>query len=106
MLVIWPSKSQVGKTPPQCFKKLEPKVRTICSEIYTETHSSVDSHCLLWNDYKHHTTIKILVCITPNGVISWISPEYGRGTSEAYIVRESGFLDLLEPYDQIADRGF
>ena len=109
VFIIWPSKSQVRKTLPQCFKKLYSKVRTIidCTEIYTETPSSLDSHCLLWSDYKHHTTIKILICITTNGVISWVSPVYGGRTSDAYIVRDSGFLDLLEPYDQImADRGF
>ena len=75
VLVIWPSKSQVRKTLPQCFQKLYPKVRTIihCTEIYTETPSSLYSHWVLWSDYKHHTTIKILIYITPNGVISWVS---------------------------------
>ena len=109
VLIIWPSKSQVKKTLPQCLKKLYPKVRTIidCTEIYTEIPSSLDSYCLLWSYYKHHTTIKILMCITPNGVISWISPAYGGRISDAYIFRDSGFLDLLEPYDQIiADRGY
>ena len=109
MLIIWPSKSQVTKAFPQCFKKLYPKVHTIidCTETYTETPSSLDSHCLLWSDYKHDRTIKILICITPDGVISWVSPAYGGRTSDAYIVRDSGFLDLLEPYDQImANRGF
>ena len=48
-----------------------------------------------------------MICIAPNGVISWVSPPYGGRTSDAYIVRDSAFLDLLEPYDQImADRGF
>ena len=109
VLIIWLSKSQVSKTLPQCFKKLYPKIRTIidCTEIYTETSSSLDSHCLLWSDYKHYTTIKILICIAPNRVIYWVSPAYGGRTPDAYIVRDSGFLDLLEPYDQImADRGF
>ena len=52
VLIIWPLKSQVRKTLAQCFKKLYPKVRTIidCTEIYTETSSSLDSHCLLWSD--------------------------------------------------------
>ena len=94
VLIIWPSKSQVRKTLPQCFKKLYPKVRTIidCTEIYTETPSSLDSHCLLWSDYKHHTTIKILICITPNGVISWVSPAYGGRTSELILLETLGSL--------------
>ena len=34
-------------------------------------------------------------------------PAYGGRTSDACIVRDSGFLDLLDPYDQImADGGF
>ena len=101
VLIIWPSKSQVRKTLSQCFNKLYCKLRTTidCTEICTENHTSLDSHCLLWSDYKHRTTIKILICIAPNGVVSWVSPAYGGRTSDAHIVRKSGFLDLLEPYD-------
>ena len=48
-----------------------------------------------------------MICITPNGVISCVSPAYGGRTSDAYIVRDHGFLTLFEPYDQImADRRF
>ena len=109
VLVIWPSKDQVRKNLPLCFKKLYPKVRTIIdfTEVFTETPSSLEAHNLLWSDYKHHTTIKFLVCITPNGSISWVSPAYGGRTSDVHIVQTSGFLKMLEPYDQImADRGF
>ena len=47
-----------------------------------------------------------MICITPNGVISCVSPAYGGRTSDAYIVRDHGFLALFEPYDQMADRRF
>eukprot|EP00112_Aurelia_sp_Birch-Aquarium-sp1_P010874 Seg2301.6 transcript_id=Seg2301.6/GoldUCD/mRNA.D3Y31 product="THAP domain-containing protein 2" protein_id=Seg2301.6/GoldUCD/D3Y31 len=41
------------------------------------------------------------------GAISWISPGYGGRCSDVFIVRDSGFLDILEPYSQVmADRGF
>ena len=109
VLIIWPSRQQIKKTLPSCFEKLYPKTRTIidCTEVFTETPSALDTHCLLWSDYKHHTTIKFLVCITPNGVISWVSPSYGGRASDIHIVRTSGFLNIIEPYDQImADRGF
>ena len=108
-LIIWPSKSQIHATMPDSFKRLYPKTREIidCTEIFVETPSSLEAQALLWSDYKHHTTFKVLVCITPNGAVSWISPAYGGRASDKFNVTDSGFLDLLEPFDCImADRGF
>ena len=108
-LIIWPSKGQVFATLPDAFKKLYPKVRVIidCTEVYLETPSSLEVQANLWSDYKHHCTSKFLVAITPNGAISWISSTYGGRTSDVYIVRNSGFLDLLEPYNRVmSGRGF
>lgn len=108
-LIIWPSRSQIRATLPECFRKLFPKTRTIidCSEVFMDTPSSLEVQACLWSDYKHHCTVKFLVCITPNGAVSWISPLYGGRSSDIHIVRDSGFLKLLEPFDQVmADRGF
>ena len=59
VLIVWPSKGQVRRTLPDCFKKLYPNVRVIidCTEIFTETPSSLEVQCLLWSEYKHHTTV-------------------------------------------------
>ena len=49
----------------------------------------------------------MLVAITLNGAVSYVSPAYGGRATDVHIVRDSGFLDLVEPYDEIiADRGF
>ena len=65
---------------------------------------------LIWQqhcEYKHHYTFKPLVSITPNGAISYVSPSYGGRASDIFIVRDSGFLNMIEPYDEImVDRGF
>ena len=108
VLVIWPS-SQIKSTFPNCFKKLYHNARVItdCTEVFMETLSSLVEQACLYSDYKHHFTVKFLVAITSNGALSWISPTYGGRTSDVFIVRDSGFLDLLEPGDQVmADRGF
>ena len=108
-LIIWSSKGQIFATLPDAFKRLYPKVQTIidCTEVFVETPNSLEVQALLWNEYKHHCTIKYLVAITPNGTISWVSPCYGGRTTDKYIVKDSGFLDILEPYDTLmADRGF
>ena len=84
-------------------------MRTIidCSEIFFDPPSSSDVKACLWNDYKHHCTVKLLIAITPNGAVSWLSPLYGGRTSGTHIVRDIGFLGILEPFDQVmAERGF
>ena len=41
------------------------------------------------------------------GAVSWASPVYDGRNWDIHIVKDSGFLDLLEPFDQVmADRGF
>ena len=109
LLIIWPSRARIRSTLPDCFKRLYPNVRTIidCSEIFFDTPSSLDMQACLWTDCKHHCTVKFLIAITPNGAVSWFSPLYGGRAFDNHIVRDSGFLGILEPFDQVmADRGF
>jgi len=109
VLIIWPNRPQVRRTLPACFKSLYPKVRCIidCFECFTEKPSGLDVAAAMWSEYKHHYTYKVLVAITPNGAISFVSPAYGGRASDVFIVRDSGFLNMIEPYDQVmADRGF
>lgn len=109
VLIIWPTRYQIKKTLPTCFGKLYPKVRCIidCFECFTETPSGLDLAATMWSEYKHHYTFKVLVAITPNGAISYVSPAYGGRATDVFVVRDSGFLNYLEPYDEVmADRGF
>ena len=108
-LIIGPSSSQIKSTFPNCFKKLyhNAKVITDCTEVLMETPSSLVVQACLYSNYKHHCTVKFLVPITCNGALSWISPTYVGRNSNVFIVLDSGFLDLLEPGDQVmADQGF
>ena len=66
-----------------------------------ETPSSLVVQAFLSSDHRHHCTVTFLVTITPNAAMSYISPTYGGRISDNVIVRVSGFLDLLEPGDQV-----
>eukprot|EP00794_Sanderia_malayensis_P015333 gene15332-biopygen12763 len=75
-------------------------------EIFTETPSSLEVQAALWSEYKHHCTVKVLIAITPNGAISYLSDCYGGRASDKFIVEDSDFLERLRPGDQLmADRG-
>ena len=69
--------------------------------IYGYTLSLLDVQACLWSDYKHYCMITFLICITANGAVSWVSPVYGGRSLDIHIVRYSGFLDLLVPFDQV-----
>ncbi|KAK0151943.1 THAP domain-containing protein 4 [Merluccius polli] len=60
-----------------------------------------------YSQYKHHNTVKFLISITPQGVISYVSKGWGGRTSDKHITENCGYLDKLSPGDVIlADRGF
>ncbi|KAJ8035160.1 hypothetical protein HOLleu_22294 [Holothuria leucospilota] len=108
-LIMWSSKKDIRRSLPESFKKWFPKGRTtiVCTEVFIETPSWLDVQAICWSEYKHHTTIKFLLAISPSGLIMYVSPWYGGRASDKYIVKDSGFLNFLEPYDHVmANRGF
>ena len=59
------------------------------------------------SDYKHHNTWKLLVGVTPNGQVTFLSDLWGGQVPDKQITRESGVLDLMESGDNVTvDRGF
>ena len=108
-LIFWPDRNVIRRNLPASFRKYYPRCSIIidCSEIFIETPSSLDVAAMCWSNYKHDSTIKYLIGITPNGAISYISDSYGGRVSDIFTVNNSGFSKFLQPGDQVmAEGGF
>lgn len=108
-LIFWPNKRTISVLLPEAFKKNYPNCRCIidCTELKVEQPNTVEQRVYMYSRYKGSYTVKFLVAITPNGMISFVSKCYGGRSSDSFITNDSGFLALLESGDEVlADKGF
>eukprot|EP00112_Aurelia_sp_Birch-Aquarium-sp1_P000676 Seg1064.14 transcript_id=Seg1064.14/GoldUCD/mRNA.D3Y31 product="hypothetical protein" protein_id=Seg1064.14/GoldUCD/D3Y31 len=109
-LISWPERADLWKTMPQSFKySFGNKVTVIidCFEVFIDRPSNLLARAQTFSSYKHHNTAKVLIGITPQGTISFVSNSWGGRTSDKYLTQNCGILGKLLPGDLIlADRGF
>jgi hypothetical protein len=105
----FPSQDIIQRTMPSSFKIKYPSVRVIidCTEIFIQKPSSLDNQSLTFSNYKHHTTAKFLIGISPSGVITFVSDGWPGKTSDRDLTISSGLIELLDENDSVmADKGF
>ena len=86
-IIIWPERDILRKTLPMDFRKQCPNCTVIidCFEIFIDRPSALLARAQAYTSYKHHNTVKYLIGITPDGIVSFISKAQGRIVSDKYL---------------------
>ena len=103
-----PDIETVLATSPKRYKSFSNLIGIIdYSEIFIETPKNLELQSATWSDYKHHNTLKFLICVAPNSAITFISKAYTGRISDNAITLKSGFLNIIPRCSSImADKGF
>lgn len=111
-LINWPGRDALHATMPHQFVEAFGKRVSVildCFEIFIQRPSNLKAQAQSYSHYKHNTTMKYLIGVTPQGSISFISKGWGGpfSVSDKHITDNCGILDRLLPGDLVlADRGF
>jgi len=97
--IKWPDREVLRLTMPASFRRFFKKCAVIidCTEIFIERPSDLLARAQVWSNYKHHSTAKFLIGITPQGTISFVSNCYGGRISGKEIVEHSNLINYLLP---------
>ena len=78
-----------------------------CLEVFINRPTSLVPRSQTWLSYKHHNTVKVLIGISPQSTISYVSQAWGGQTSDKFLTVNCEILNKLLPGGLVlADRGF
>ena len=74
-LIKWQGREVLQKTMPHDFVQAYGRKVVVvidCFEVFIDCPGDLLARACTWSNYKHHNTVKFLIGICPQGVISFI----------------------------------
>uniref|UniRef100_A0A1Y1KFU2 DDE Tnp4 domain-containing protein n=1 Tax=Photinus pyralis TaxID=7054 RepID=A0A1Y1KFU2_PHOPY len=105
--IYWPSKEEIRKNLPLCFKDFkDTSIILDATEIKVQKLNCLKCRILSYSHYKCCHTMKFLIGITPSGLISYVSKAYGGRSSDRAIFCNENIITKLDLHDAImVDKG-
>ena len=105
---MFPSKDVLKSSLPKVFKGFKNvRCSVDCTEFFCETPRDYAQQGNTYSSYKHHTTMKALIAVTPKGAACFVSDLYEGNASDVDIFGSCGILQHIEPGDVLlVDKGF
>ena len=88
-LIRWPEREELWKTMPQCFNFSFGNKTTViigCFEVFYVKPTILLARAETFSSCKHHNKVKILIGITPQGCISFLSEARGGDAPQTNIL--------------------
>ena len=106
--VMFPDRDAFQHLKPKVFKYFK-NIR--CSVDYTEFFCEVPRNYAqqgnIYSAYKHHTTMKCLIAVNPNGAACFISDLYEGSIDDVTLFSQCGILNYINTGDSLlVDKGF
>jgi len=93
---------------PEGFRREFPSTRVILdgTEVPVKKSKYPDTQQCTFSPYKNRNTAKVVLGVSPGGLVTYIPPAYGGSTSDRQFVERSGLMKSCNPHDSImVDKG-
>lgn len=72
-----------------------------CFEVFINRLSGLYARAQTFSSYKDHNTVKVLIGITPQDSLSFVSKAWGGRTSDKFLTENCGILKNILPGDLV-----
>ena len=108
IMTTMPTRFKNDTCAPSSFSQFSScRVVIDCTDVEIATPKLMSHQSVTYSSYRGMNSFKVLIGVTPNAVITFVSKLYPGSISDKAIVQKSGFLDQLSTGDLVlADKGF
>ena len=105
---MFPERQVFGEHLPKVFRRFKNvRCSVDCTEFFCQMPRDYAKQGNTYSSYKHHTTMKCLIAVNPNGAACYVSDLYEGSIDDVEIFKQCGILEHINPNDLLlVDKGF